>query len=359
MLQGVNLRQCYRVMQAVLMACSSLRSNNLLNWIVVLFLLTRYSIAQETCSSCESEESCSCDPKSTPTILEDNEEWKTNVAINIPHGVFTMGNEEPVIPQDGEGPARQVEISEFLMDKYQVSNWEFGVFVNATGYITEAETFGDSFVLDYLLSKEIEQGITQAVANAPWWLPVKNASWYHPEGLDSTLVDRWDHPVVHVSWNDADAYCKWRGKRLPTEAEWEYAARGGLKNRLFPWGNKLMPRGEHYLNIWQGEFPINNTKEDGYVGTCPVYTYYPNKFGLYNMVGNVWEWTSDWWTIRHTPAFKKDPTGPETGKDKVKKGGSYLCHSQYCYRYRCAARSQNSPDSSAGNLGFRCAKSIP
>lgn len=331
---------------------------SILNWTILFVLITSLCIAEETCNSCESGEKCPCDSKSAPTILEDKEEWKTNKMVNIPHGTFIMGNDDPVIPQDGEGPARSVEISEFLMDKYEVSNWEFGVFVNETGYVTEAENFGDSFVLDYLLSEEIQKGITQAVANAPWWLPVKNASWHHPEGLDSTVTDRWDHPVVHTSWNDAVAYCKWRGKRLPTEAEWEYAARGGLKNRLFPWGNKLMPRGEHYLNIWQGEFPINNTKEDGYVGTCPVHAFYPNKFGLYNMAGNVWEWTSDWWTIRHTPDFKKDPSGPEKGKDKVKKGGSYLCHPQYCYRYRCAARSQNSPDSSAGNLGFRCAKSI-
>ena len=328
------------------------------NWIALLVLLSYACIAQETCTSCESGENCPCDSKTTPTILEDNEEWKTNVLTNIPHGTFIMGSDNPVIPQDGEGPARPVEISEFSMDKYEVSNWEFGIFVNETGYITEAEKFGDSFVLDYLLSKEIEEKITQAVANAPWWLPVKNASWDHPEGLDSTVFDRWDHPVVHVSWNDAVAYCEWRGKRLPTEAEWEHAARGGLKNRLFPWGNKLMPREEHHVNIWQGEFPINNTKEDGCVSTCAVYAFFPNKFGLHNMVGNVWEWTADWWTTRHTSDFKKDPSGPENGKDKVKKGGSYLCHPEYCYRYRCAARSQNSPDSSAGNLGFRCAQSI-
>ena len=313
-------------------------------------------MAHETCTSCETGENCDCEANDSSSFVK--EDWKTNMMVKIPHGTFVMGTDEQFLPQDGEGPTRTVEISEFWMDKYEVNNWEFGVFVNASGYVTEAENFGDSFVLEYLLSEKIKEDITQAVANAPWWLPVKNASWQHPEGLDSNLIERWDHPVVHISWNDAVAYCEWRSKRLPTEAEWEYAARGGLRSRLYPWGNKFMPKGEHYLNIWQGEFPTENTKEDGCIGPCPVYSYYPNKFGLYNMAGNVWEWTSDWWTTRHTRDFTKDPTGPSDGKEKVKKGGSYLCHPEYCYRYRCAARSQNSPDSSAGNLGFRCAKSM-
>lgn len=169
-----------------------------------------------------------------------------------------------------------------------------------------------------------------------------------------------DHPALHVSWNDAVAFCHWAGKRLPTEAEWEYACRAGLENRLFPWGNKLTPNGEHRANIWQGEFPKKDTAEDGYSGTAPVNSYAANKFGLKNMVGNAWEWTSDWWTVQHSDAPSTDPVGPETGKDKVKKGGSYMCHQSYCYRYRCAARSQNTPDTSAGNVGFRCvAKELP
>ncbi|XP_035226744.1 formylglycine-generating enzyme-like [Stegodyphus dumicola] len=166
-----------------------------------------------------------------------------------------------------------------------------------------------------------------------------------------------DHPVIHVSWNDANSYCKWKEMRLPTEAEWEYACRSGLHNRLFPWGNKQMPRDQHYMNIWQGTFPINNTKEDGYVGTAPVTSFPSTGFGLKNIVGNVWEWTNDWWTIHHSPEDQYNPTGPESGNDKVKKGGSFMCHKSYCYRYRCAARSQNTPDTSAGNVGFRCASS--
>uniref|UniRef100_A0A2K5WPY7 Sulfatase modifying factor 1 n=1 Tax=Macaca fascicularis TaxID=9541 RepID=A0A2K5WPY7_MACFA len=250
--------------------------------------------------------------------------------VPIPAGVFTMGTDDPQIKQDGEAPARRVTIDAFYMDAYEVSNAEFEKFVNSTGYLTE-------------------------VAAAPWWLPVKGANWRHPEGPDSTIRHRPDHPVLHVSWNDAVAYCTWAGKRLPTEAEWEYSCRGGLHNRLFPWGNKLQPKGQHYANIWQGEFPVTNTGEDGFQGTAPVDAFPPNGYGLYNIVGNAWEWTSDWWTVHHSVEETLNPKGPPSGKDRVKKGGSYMCHRSYCYRYRCAARSQNTPDSSASNLGFRCA----
>lgn len=283
----------------------------------------------------------------------------TNELISIPSGAFTMGTDDAILPQDGEGPARKVKISKFSINKYEVSNAEFALFVKDTGYVTEAETFGDSFVFDQLLSNETKSEITQAVKDAPWWLPVKGASWYHPEGLDSNIEDRWEYPVVHVSWNDAVAYCKWSdNSRLPTEAEWEYAARGSLEGRLFPWGNKPTPKGNHWMNVWQGEFPLENTLADGYLGTAPVSTYPSNKYGLHNMAGNVWEWTADWWAIRHSGDPVTNPTGPASGTDKVKKGGSYLCHPDFCYRYRCAARSQNTPDSSASNLGFRCVKSV-
>ncbi|NXY47602.1 SUMF1 enzyme, partial [Ceuthmochares aereus] len=277
--------------------------------------------------------------------------------VAIPGGVFTMGTDEPEIQQDGEWPARRVHVDSFYMDQYEVSNEEFERFVNSTGYVTEAEKFGDSFVFEGMLSEEVKADIHQAVAAAPWWLPVKGANWKHPEGPDSNISDRKDHPVLHVSWNDAVAFCMWAGKRLPTEAEWEFSCRGGLENRylLFPWGNKLQPKGQHYANIWQGVFPTNNTAEDGYKGTAPVTAFPPNGYGLYNIVGNAWEWTSDWWAVHHTTDEVRNPKGPSSGTDRVKKGGSYMCHKSYCYRYRCAARSQNTPDSSASNLGFRCA----
>ncbi|XP_029457327.1 formylglycine-generating enzyme isoform X2 [Rhinatrema bivittatum] len=222
------------------------------------------------------------------------------------------------------------------------------------GALQQAERFGDSFVFEGLLSEEVKRDIHQAVAAAPWWLPVKGANWKHPEGPDSNILDRMDHPVLHVSWRDATEFCAWAGKRLPTEAEWEYACRGGRENRLFPWGNNLHPNGKHYANIWQGNFPTSNSGEDGFVGTAPVTAFLPNAYGLYNMVGNAWEWTEDWWAVQHSREETHNPKGPSSGTDRVKKGGSYMCHKSYCYRYRCAARSQNTPDSSASNLGFRC-----
>ncbi|CAL1527082.1 unnamed protein product [Lymnaea stagnalis] len=281
---------------------------------------------------------------------------RTNEMVYIPGGRFKMGTDEPIFIADGEMPAREVTLDSFYLDKFEVSNAEFEIFVKDQNYKTEAENFGNSFVMDMYISEETKKKITQMVAAAPWWLPVDGADWHHPAGPDSNIYDRMDHPVVHVSWNDAVTYCAWAGKRLPTEAEFEYACKGGKSERLFPWGNNINPRREHWMNIWQGEFPNSNSGEDGYIGTCPV-TAFPdqNTFGLKNIIGNVWEWTQDWWEIRHSPEPKKNPKGPSAGVDKVKKGGSFQCHKSYCYRYRCAARSQNTPDSSAANLGFRCA----
>ncbi|XP_066971967.1 formylglycine-generating enzyme isoform X1 [Macrobrachium rosenbergii] len=282
---------------------------------------------------------------------------RTHQMLKIPGGKFIMGTNHPHFEADGEQPARWVEIDSFYMDVYEVSNAEFQLFIQATGYTTEAEKFGDSFVLESELSPEVSATIQQAVAASPWWVPVKGATWKQPEGVDSDISDRMDHPVVHVSWNDAVAYCNWMGKRLPTEAEWERACRAGKEDRLFPWGNKFKPSDEFRANIWQGKFPQEDTGEDGCLGRCPVTKYLPNKYGLYNIVGNVWEWTADWWEVSHSPGPKVNPTGPHSGTDKVKKGGSYMCTKDYCYRYRCVARSQNSPDTTASNLGFRCAAS--
>lgn len=282
---------------------------------------------------------------------------RTNQMVHIPGGKFVMGTNDPVFTADGEQPARWVEIDSFYMDVYEVSNAEFQLFVLANDYVTEAEKFGDSFVLDGELSEDVRSTLQNAVAAAPWWVPVKGADWRHPEGPDSDISERMDHPVVHVSWNDAIAYCKWMKKRLPTEAEWERACRAGKQDRLYPWGNKFTPNGKHRVNTWQGDFPTTNTGEDGYPSRCPVTAFPTNGYGLHNIIGNVWEWTADWWRVNHSPSLQKNPVGPQTGSDKVKKGGSYMCTKDYCYRYRCAARSQNTPDSSAGNLGFRCAAS--
>ena len=186
--------------------------------------------------------------------------------------------------------------------------------------------------------------------------------WRRPEGPGSSVVKRPTHPVVHVSWNDAVAFCHWAGKRLATEAEWEYAARGGLTQMSYPWGNELMPGAKHRCNIWQGKFPQRDTGEDGFVGTCPVNAFAANGYGLYNCSGNVWEWISEWFCpsyhLPEKPQTRENPIGPPGGTHKVQKGGSFLCHRSYCNRYRVAARTGNTPDSSTVNAGFRCVRDV-
>lgn len=281
--------------------------------------------------------------------------------VRIPAGLYQIGGDDPdSFPEDGEGPVRQVELEAFWVETRCVTVRQFGNFVKATRYVTEAEHFGWSFVFNSLVDPKARNHILEArVPEAPWWLAVAGAYWRAPEGPGSNIGERPNHPVTHVSWNDACAYATWAGKRLPTEAEWETAARGGLENAKFPWGNQLTPRGRHRCNIWQGEFPLINTEEDGYFSTAPVDTFPPNGYGLYNMAGNVWEWCNDWfsqdWHAADAPITRVHPGGPSTGQARVIKGGSYMCHTSYCNRYRVAARSLNTPDSSTGHMGFRCA----
>ncbi|CAG7635244.1 formylglycine-generating enzyme family protein [Paenibacillus allorhizosphaerae] len=277
--------------------------------------------------------------------------------ILLPGGSFLMGtNDREGFPADGEGPVRTVTLRPFYIDPCTVTNEEFAQFVQATGFVTEAERFGWSFVFHLFVSEETKSTTSNAAMQTPWWYVVNGADWRHPEGPDSGIEDRLDHPVIHVSWNDAAAYCAWAGKRLPTEAEWEFAARGGLVQKRYPWGDELKQGGEHHCNIWQGKFPDKNNQSDGYAGTAPVRTYGPNGYGLYQTAGNVWEWCSDWFhPSYHVHATKENPAGPPSGDSRVLRGGSYLCHKSYCNRYRVAARSKNTPDSSTGNIGFRCA----
>jgi len=287
-----------------------------------------------------------------------------NKLVSIPGGDFFMGTDAPEIPADGEAPRRAIHVSPFRIEKMDVTNAQFAEFVNATGFVTESERFGWSFVFEGLLTAEQERSIDQAVHGAEWWLPFEGADWAHPYGGkdDVFVLGLQDHPVVQVSWNDAVAYCAWRGRRLPTEAEWEVAARGGKHDRMFPWGNKW-PTTKYRANIWHGTFPTENTADDGHRWTAPVGSFAPqNKFGLHDIVGNVWEWVADNWTTFHRPEMwsQPNPKGPALGHprenpDKVKKGGSYMCHKSYCFRYRVAARSQNTADSASSNLGFRCA----
>ncbi|MCM3596147.1 formylglycine-generating enzyme family protein [Metabacillus idriensis] len=275
-------------------------------------------------------------------------------------GSFIMGSDSKEgFSKDGEGPAREVILSPFYIDIYAVTNKQFKQFVHETGYITAAELYGWSFVFDQFLSEEALAAKPERVPGLPWWAAVYGASWKQPEGPGSFIENRLDHPAVHVSWKDAQSYCIWAGKRLPTEAEWEYAARGNLKQKRYAWGDELLIDGKHQCNIWQGVFPDKNTARNGYIGTTPVHAYTPNGFGLYNVCGNVWEWCADWFSrAYHIESSTFNPTGPAVGQAKSMRGGSYLCHNSYCNRYRVAARSSNSPDSSSGNIGFRCAADV-
>jgi formylglycine-generating enzyme len=277
--------------------------------------------------------------------------------VTIATGTFSMGDGfGDGDPGDGETPVHQVTVAAFEIAATTVTNDEFATFCAATGYVTLAEREGWSFVFAGLLPDDFPP--TRSVVGAPWWRQVEGADWRHPDGPHTDVATRGDHPVVHVTWHDAMAYCEWSGTRLPTEAEWERAARGGLVGRRFPWGDDLEPGGDQRMNVFQGTFPGINTCADGYAGTAPVRTYAPNGFGLYQTTGNVWEWCADWFHPQtYTTGQRTDPRGPTHGSHRVMRGGSYLCHHSYCTRYRVAARSANTSDSAAGNIGFRVARS--
>ncbi len=274
--------------------------------------------------------------------------------LALPSGSFTMGDSSgDRNPLDGELPLHRVALEAFSIDATTVTNADFGRFVADTGYRTEAETWGFSAIF-HLAVRAPASDLMRPAGGTPWWYGVRGADWAHPGGRDSSVECLDDHPVVHVSWNDAVAYCAWAGRRLPTEAEWEYATRGGLESAKYPWGDQEPDVGGWRANIWQGSFPDRNTLDDGWLTTAPVHSYAPNGYGLWQPVGNVWEWCSDWFDpgyYAHSPSH--NPTGPERGTSRVLRGGSYLCHDSYCNRYRNSARSQNTPDSSMGNAGFR------
>ena len=273
--------------------------------------------------------------------------------MRLPGGQSSVGTDAPALPIDGESPKRQVKLRPFLIDRHAVSGARFRAFVDATGYVSEAERYGWSFVFHMLLD---DPGRYQAPVDALWWRKVEGACWAHPEGPGSSLDGREDHPAVHIGWADANAFAAWSGGRLPSEAEWEYAARGGLENARFPWGDQEPDDSSVLCNIWQGNFPNENTARDGYIGTAPVGSFAPNAYGLHNMAGNVWEWCSDSFRI-HSIAKTARLRNAELSRQamRVMKGGSYLCHASYCYRYRLAARSGRPEDTTAGNTGFRIA----
>ncbi|MCU1274261.1 MAG: hypothetical protein JWO48_1692 [Bryobacterales bacterium] len=278
----------------------------------------------------------------------------TEGMVRLDAGSFLMGCESSeAIPGDGEGPVKRITLSPFWISATTVSVREFHEFVEATGYVTEAERFGWSFVFRGHVPQESRAPVVQAT---PWWVRVEGACFRFPEGPQNAAA-REDCPAVQISWNDAQAYCAWAGVRLPTEAEWEYTARGGLELKNYPWGDELTPGGVHRCNVWQGNFPDLDLALDGHSRPAPVRSFDSNAFGLFNMTGNVWEWCWDYFDAEwRQMGTHLDPAGPPAGDTRVMKGGSYLCHHSYCLRYRCSARTSNAPDSATGNIGFRVAR---
>ncbi|MBI3874903.1 MAG: formylglycine-generating enzyme family protein [Verrucomicrobia bacterium] len=290
----------------------------------------------------------------------------------IPSGTFMMGSNDG---QTDEKPVHEVAADGFWMDKYEVTNEQFEKFVKATGYVTVAERKPDpkdfpGVPADKLVAGSIcfrpPEVVESLRDHMQWWEYVPGANWRHPEGPNSTIVGREKHPVVHVCWFDAAAYAKWAGKRLPTEAEWEFAARGGLTNAAFTWGNEMTPGGKWLANIWQGRFPKENTLNDGFQFTAPGGSFPPNGYGLYDMAGNVWEWCADWYLPEYyATSPKQNPQGPDHSFDpnepgvakRVTRGGSFLCSDQYCTGYRPAMRMKTSPDTGLQHTGFRCVRS--
>jgi formylglycine-generating enzyme required for sulfatase activity len=291
----------------------------------------------------------------------------------IPGGTFHMGEGDEEAFADARD-VHEVEVDGFWMDRTEVTNAQFARFVEATGYVTVAERKPTAEEFPGVPPEKLVPFSIVFSRPAPgqparhegdWWKIVPGACWKSPEGPDSTVKGREDHPVVHVCWEDAAAYAKWAGKRLPTEAEWEYAARGGLDRKRYVWGDELKPEGRWMANIWQGRFPYDDRKEDGFAGTAPVASFPANGYGLHDMAGNVWEWCSDWYRpdyYRNSP--RKNPRGPDSSHDpaepglpkRVQRGGSFLCSDGFCIRYLPGGRGKGEVKSAASHIGFRCAR---
>jgi len=289
----------------------------------------------------------------SPAKTIDETGGSPGAVVRFPDTASFIGTDRPFLKFDGEAPRRAVRLKAFGIETETVTNARFDAFVAATGYVTEAERFGWSFVFQIFLDENLS---APAPVETPWWRKIDGACWRAPEGPGSSVADRRDHPVTHVSWNDAVAFANWCGGRLPTEAEWEHAARGGADDRRFPWGDEEPTDSTILCNIWQGRFPDMNIAADGYTGTAPARSFAPNPAGLFNMAGNVWEWCADPFRTRSLArAGRERDRIAAAERERLMKGGSYLCHISYCYRYRIAARMGRNPDTSTGHIGFRVA----
>jgi formylglycine-generating enzyme len=317
-------------------------------------------------------------------VIQPSDSISLQGMVLIPGGNFIMGSSD----QDGrpdEYPRHAVQVKSFYMDATEVTNAQFSQFVKATGYLTTAERKPDWEELKKQLpagtpkphdSVLVPSSLVFTPPSSPvplnnsanWWRWVKGASWKHPQGPASNISGRENYPVVHISWEDANAYATWAGKRLPTEAEWEFAARAGLDNQPFTWGSEPVDKGKLKTNTWQGNFPDRNLLADGFARSAPVRSFAPNAYGLYDMAGNVWEWCSDWYNADYyaqcVNKTTKDPAGAASSYDpdepsmpkRVVRGGSFLCHASYCASYRVSARMKTSPDTGLEHTGFRCVK---
>ena len=307
----------------------------------------------------------------------------TDGMVYLEGGTFMMGADNNQASKD-EYPKHKVTLSGFWMDETEVTNAQFAQFVNETGYVTIAEIKPDweelkkqvppgtpkphdsMLVAASLVFKPSKQEVNLNDFNQ-WWEWKTGADWRHPQGPKSSIKGKENYPVVHISWDDAMAFCKWAGKRLPTEAEWEYASRGGQQNKIYSWGDENVDVGKPKCNSWQGKFPYYNQQKDGFYGLAPVKSYAPNGYGLYDIAGNVWEWCSDWYDYYYYNSVKEgivNPIGPSKSYDPdepyapkhVTRGGSFLCNDNYCSGYRCSRRMKSSPDTGLEHLGFRCVK---